>query len=312
MVAKLPGLNGESVKKVLITGASGYLGASLVSYCSALRIPLVLGSRSPMPHIGATAEWAYLDVKDKVDPKIFKDVGVVVHCVGCDAAQVVSDPEDAIDVNIKGALKVAGLAASCGVEKFINLSSFHVYGSDFSDLRVTSVPTPVHPYGAMHLAREKVLAPLSQKMDVLNIRIANTFGVPIEKSSKAWKLVANQMVSMAVSDSKIAVRSPGVHRILLPMSEFCRFVGDELAKAPVIGSRIVNLGCSNSMSMLVLAETISDRCSIITGSTPCILADDLKDVDSVFEYPSGFGIGVEAIELELDKLIKFCVTAVAS
>ena len=145
--------------KVLVTGASGFVGsmvcarlaeaAHVVVACSRSRVeqPGIFYVRSP--ELGPEADWS----------ESLADVDAVVHLAGL--AHVTSERSDAetdnkyLRINVEGSQKFAEQCAASGVKHFVFLSSCHAVAAE-SDQVLTdcTIPHPVTAYGRSKLAAE--------------------------------------------------------------------------------------------------------------------------------------------------------------
>ncbi|WP_159278405.1 NAD-dependent epimerase/dehydratase family protein [Variovorax boronicumulans] len=137
--------------KVLITGASGFVGKALVQYLIARDHQVVCAGRRtvsmharahfvPIANIDAHTDWQ----------SALQDVEVVVHLAGRAHIQRESthDPLRAFrEVNVDGTLNLAQQAAMTGVQRFIFVSSIGVLGGQSSrPFTEVDTPAPIEPY----------------------------------------------------------------------------------------------------------------------------------------------------------------------
>lgn len=155
------------MERILLTGASGFVGRQLVETLAARGWPLVLASRRaassagpggaavvPVGDIGASTDWS----------KALDGCTTVVHLAGQTPGRGVSETSFAA-VNDQGTARLAGQAADAGVKSFIFLSSLHAVtavgtGGVIDD---GTPPRPTTPYGASKLAAEAHVGRLRQR-----------------------------------------------------------------------------------------------------------------------------------------------------
>lgn len=185
------------VSKVLVTGATGFVGNALVGklavygsfdgVVAAVRRDDVSWPNGVMPvHLGdllPTTEWS----------ETLHGVDAVVHC----AARVhvmqddASDPLQAYrEVNVDGTLNLALQAAKAGVRRFVFVSSIKVNGeATFPGSLFTADggPSPLDPYGVSKMEAEQGLRELSSRtgMEVVIIRPPLVYGPGVKANFAA-------------------------------------------------------------------------------------------------------------------------------
>lgn len=154
------------MKRILVTGASGFVGRRLCAHLvqqgwqvrAALRRPpstaLPAGIAAlPVPDIGPDTDWS----------DALKDIDAVAHL----AARVHVMHENAMEglalhrqVNRDGTATLARAAARAGIRQFIYLSTIKVNGERTTDrpFLETDTPEPVDAYGLSKLEAEQALA----------------------------------------------------------------------------------------------------------------------------------------------------------
>ena len=173
--------------KVLVTGASGFVGRSLLCGLNDLdRFFVVAASRTPVRSIHRSQTIFSIDKLDGVTQwrQGLKDVEVVVHL----AARVhilkdkSSHPLEAFRrVNLEGTLNLARQAAVSGVKRFIFISSIGVNGSQTPEgcpFSESDQPVPHNAYGVSKWEAEQGLRQIAADtgMAVVIIRPPSVYG----------------------------------------------------------------------------------------------------------------------------------------
>jgi UDP-glucose 4-epimerase len=162
-----------SIGRVLITGASGFVGRGLTAGLAARSVPLTLAMRGPpspaeagrryvqVGQIGAATPWA----------EALENVGAVVHLAGhVHIAPEKAERDAALfdEVNRAGSLRLFEAAAGRGVRLFIFMSSINVLGTGtepghpFTD---ATPPHPTTPYARSKHAAERALVEAARRSD---------------------------------------------------------------------------------------------------------------------------------------------------
>ena len=159
--------------KVLVTGASGFVGSALCAHLAVKGYAVTGAVRNtpgtPPPGV------EYRTVSDlNADTnwrEALTDINAVVHCAArvhiMNDASV--DPLTAFrEVNVGGTVCLAEQAVDSGIKKFIYISSIKVNGEATSEhsFRPDDSPAPEDPYGLSKWEAEQVLQKIAEKTDL--------------------------------------------------------------------------------------------------------------------------------------------------
>jgi nucleoside-diphosphate-sugar epimerase len=146
--------------KVLVTGASGFIGSQLVSLLVSRGHEVVATSRRPVdfagaqwrlsPELGSGSDWS----------RTLQGVEAIVHLAGRAQIGPESDAEESLcrRTNTEGTARLARQTVECGVQHFLFLSSVHAVAAESDEMiTVETVPHPTSVYGRSKLAAEKAL-----------------------------------------------------------------------------------------------------------------------------------------------------------
>lgn len=161
--------------KILITGASGFIGNALVdNLLSQEDLKLVLPMRSQLPKKWEKPQVSYQKIHDLNENHIEKkweqlltNVDVVVHLAAL--AHVVHQDEEAFyKTNVEGTKKLIEAAQKANIKRFIFLSSVGVHGkSSETILTENSKLAPEDPYAVSKLKGEELLRESSLEWVIL-------------------------------------------------------------------------------------------------------------------------------------------------
>ena len=173
------------VRRVLVTGGCGFVGAHVVAACRARGTGVTvlddesIGDRRALA--GHDVTLCIGDVRDAAAlDRVLPGQDAVVHLAAIpDLAGSLGDPMGAMDVNVRGSLAVLEAARRHGVPRVVAASSGGTVAGDARPpVGADTVPAPRSPLGAAKLAMEGYLAAYRRTHGVATcaLRLANVYG----------------------------------------------------------------------------------------------------------------------------------------
>lgn len=275
-----------TLSKVVLTGASGYIGGRLVTELLAdgWEVHGVVREPAPALAIDQTVCDLAADGADAALSSACAGADTVVHLAGEDEVLAAREPAAALAATVVATERVAEACAASSVKRLVYMSTVHVYGARIrpgvtltEDMRVE----PRSPYAISRLASEHVAATLAGGgYELVVFRLSNAVGAPHDPGVDRWTLVANDLCRQGALDGRLALRSSGTQfRDFVPLSSVCAAVTTASRPAgQAVSSGTYNLGSGQPTTVRSLAELIQSEFERQTGIRPALQAPEPEPV----------------------------------
>jgi len=267
-------------RRVLVTGAGGFIGSHLVE-----RLVELGASTRALVRYTSTGTWGWLDESPmKSDVRIFAGdicdrevlaraldgVDVVFHLAALIGIPYSYDaPASYVRTNIEGTIAVLQTAMAAGVRRIVHTSTSEVYGTARTVPIAEDYPLQAQsPYAASKASADLMARSfhLSFGVDVVTVRPFNTYGP--RQSARA---VIPSVITQALAGTSIKLGS------LSPTRDFV-YVLDTVdgfiraADADGVSGAVLNLGTGREIAIADLVRTIQTA----AGTNLPVVADDTR------------------------------------
>jgi len=188
--------------RVLITGATGYIGKNLCGFLQNRQVEVlaVVRKESNLSGIQGIPYFVYDNTTESLINAIAEfQPDVVVHLATCFIGRHMADQiEDLVDSNILFGVRLLEAMSSCGVNRFINTATAWQYVGN-------SPYRPVSLYAATKQALEDILVYYTEDrgIKVITLILNDTYG-PVDSRPKVLNLLKN-----VVKTGQVLEMSPG-------------------------------------------------------------------------------------------------------
>lgn len=270
-------------KKVLITGADGFIGSHLVEHL------IEEGAQvKAFVYYNSFNSWGWMDTfsQDTLDQiEIFAgDIrdpnGVRTAVAGCDVvfhlAALIAipfsyhSPDSYVDTNVKGTLNILQACKDLGVEKLLVTSTSEVYGTAlYAPIDEKHPKQGQSPYSASKIGADHMAESFYRSFDlpVTIVRPFNTFGP--RQSARA--VIPTIITQLAAGNEEIKLGALSPTRDLLFVKDTARGFA-EIAKSDKVIGQEVQIATNEEISIGDLAQSIIN----IMNPNAKIISDEIR------------------------------------
>ena len=253
--------------KIVITGASGYIGSRLCLFLSenGHDITAVCSSKIPQQK-GWTEKVKQFIVGDIRDEVIIENISnlkadVIIHLVSLDHHDSEKKPSFVSEINVQPTWNLLDACTAKGLKKFIYFSTIHVYGKNQNGfVSENQSITPFNAYALTHALSEEICNYYDRKTETecINIRLSNSYGEPVFFDAKCWSLIVNDLTRSPFENKKIILSGDGSPiRDFIHYSDICNAI-DSIVNNNIKNENTFHLSSSNSITMLDVAIKVKE------------------------------------------------------
>ena len=253
--------------KCIVTGGAGFIGSHVAAFLQQQgHQVLVLDdlSGSFIENVPVNCQFVQASINDNIEQRFIDFAPDVVYHLAAYAAEGLSHhiPMFNYSNNVLGTINVLNAAYKAKCKHFVFTSSIAAYGHPHSDVPFdeNSYCEPCDPYGIAKLACEhhiKAFVSYYGSMKYTIFRPHNVFG-PNQNISDPYRNVVGIFMAKALQKLPMPVFGDGLQTRSF---SYIKVVAESIASAPFIEeatNEIFNIGGDESMSVKLLAETISE------------------------------------------------------
>jgi len=261
-------VSGLSGRRVLVTGAGGFIGGHLTGYLvrngASVRGMTRYNSRGDR----GTLDWLEPQIAAEVDPfagdirdiesvkKAMDGVEVVLHL----AAQIAIpysyvNPRDFFETNVLGTMNIAQSALDLGIDRVVHTSTSEVYGT----ARIVPITEdhpiePQSPYAASKVGSDKLMDSFYRSYDLpmVILRPFNTYGP--HQSARA---VVPTIISQALAGDTLKLGATDPRRDLTFVEDTARGY-EAAATADAAVGQTIQLGTGHDVSIGEVVDMVAD------------------------------------------------------
>lgn len=293
------------MKKVLITGGNGYLGARL-----SLHLANEGYAVTPLCYPEKPLDESWLNKMDMVlvgdvrDDRFLTEISensydVIIHLVSLDHNQSNGNPIFVSSVNISPVWSILDIFSKKGLKKFVYFSTMQVYGTLTSEIVTEQKETAtLNAYALTHNIGEMICNHYNRtsNTECRIVRLSNSYGAPIFNENNCWWLVVNDLCKNAYFDKQIVLQSDGTpQRDFIHGWDVCNAIKTIIESSSPITTFNVSSGKTLTIMDIALKiqEVYKSKYNNILPIKAAPLKENLKKEKFLIDNSQIRGIGFE-------------------
>jgi UDP-glucose 4-epimerase len=280
------------MKKILIFGSSGYIGAYLTKYFHGRKNCLVFPVIREMSlnktlnidffHNSIIGDIHNHDFISETIARISPDI--IIYCISLNHIDSQRDLNYSLLNNVSPLARTLNEAVKLNKKiKFLYFSTLQIFGNYKSnpEINENSTVSPLNHYALTHKLCDDLLDYFNTTTEIktTSLILSNSFGYPLLKETDCWWLVMNDFCRSAILQSKIVIRSDGTpERDFISLNEVCLKVNEVINKN--FPSKLI-ISSGTTYNIYNLAKIVKERVFSLFGNQIDIL--DAEDNPFVFE-----------------------------
>lgn len=233
--------------KILVLGASGYLGQEIVHFFYK-NYDLKVCSRNSAPFKNILNNKNIIETKNYSFKDLciaLRDVNVVIHLVGINKKNSEKLKNKSINFKKKVTRNILKACSYVGVSKLIYVSSIQVYKNYLKKKKITEnsklTNCKNNYYALSHIEAENLIKNY-KKINFLILRVSNVYGFQKYRNSKELNnTVVNNICINAFKNKNILIDNPNLIRNFLPLKFFLIKLRN-LLTSTVTCNKVYNVG----------------------------------------------------------------------
>jgi len=261
--------------RVLVTGATGFIGAELCVHLLKMGHEVVAVGRSEerlerlQAYVPAgRGQFTALPGSLESLRNLPQGVNAVIHAAAVRESEALVSPALAIETNVGGTVHLLDVANIAGAQRFILLSSQSIYGKADPPWREDQRPAPHGVYALSKYAAEQAVLKRLTEVEPVILRISRVYGTGL---FMRWDELIGRLVRRASVGQAIEVYGNGLQRMdLVHIRDLAEVIGMLLDYRNTLPNCVYNIGGGGSVTFHEIAEAVQEAAASAGLEPPTI------------------------------------------